>query len=342
MIDYRLPGGPRQSYFDALYRTTLEHRISPGLVYLYLPFLRDRLNWDREQCLWAAFVTGMTQNTLTTLRILEQLPGPPSTPQALTIFSQWFGASWSTLSYDTDRRYAKKETVAAVRSYCKLLCSEHVEPGVPDPQSYLFDADGGDWENLWDLITGSLRSFGRLSAWSYLEYVRIYGSGLDPSSMLFEDASGSRSHRNGMLFLCDLDHLVDDKRADDGIRQRGEKYDDFKGMCGWLEKRAEEKLGQFANQKDAGPFTLESALCAFKNSFFGRRYLGVYADMGWERLQWYETSVGKDDNWKLIMEAREALPGWLREESKPSGLTLKQKAAMFPQTGVPYRAEHFL
>lgn len=341
MLDYRTVEN-RGAYFDALYRATLEHKASPGCVYLYLPFLRDHLGWDREQCLWAALVNGLTQNPLTTLRILERLPAPPSVPSELQSFQQWFDEEWPRLSYDVDRRYGKVKTTEAIRSYCRLLHRETGDPSTLQPQSAMLDPDGGSWEDLWEMITKNVVSLGRLSAWSYLEYVRIYGSGQTPSSMLFNDASGSRSHRNGMLFLLGRDELVDDRRAANGIKQRGVKYEAFGKMCAWLERQYDERFERFSNLPDAGRFTGESVLCAFKNSFFGRRYFGCYHDMGYDRLQWYEKNVGRDRNWKMIMEAREALPDWLRLEVKNDGLTITQRAAIFPATGRPYRAEHFI
>jgi hypothetical protein len=87
---------------------------------------------------------------------------------------------------------------------------------------------------------------------------------------------------------------------------------------------------------------MESNLCTFKNHFFGRRYPGVYADMAHERIEWAEardqgayTDVFKDIRSEL-------LPDWLRTECETVPLTVKQKAAVFPGTGAPFRAEYFL
>jgi DNA polymerase III delta subunit len=48
-------------------------------------------------------------------------------------------------------------------------------------------------------------------------------------------------------------------------------------------------------------------------------------------------------NCGIFKEMRAAkLPEWLRQECQTDKLTLKQKAAIFPETGFPYRGEHFL
>lgn len=345
MTDYRLPGGPRQEYFEALYRMSLDHGVLPGMVYSYLPALKHALGWNKETCLWFAFLNGMTQNPLTSLRLFERLKAPPESREELAKFATWFNEEWPRLQYDTDRRYAKKDTVSAIKSYCRLLHSEHVDQDIIDRQSYLYDADGGEWENLWDMVTREIISFGRLSSWSYLEYVRIYGSGLEPDTLIFEDKSGSRSHRNGMLFLCDMDHMVWDKRAGNGFDG---KYKNYGKMCGWLQEQADIWQASYnetlrragANAQQASNFSFESALCMFKNSFFGRRYPGVYADLGWQRLEWYKANVGEDANYKLIRDIYATLPGWLQYGN--DDLTIPQRGAIFPTTGVPYRAEHFL
>ena len=64
--------------------------------------------------------------------------------------------------------------------------------------------------------------------------------------------------------------------------------------------------------------------------------------MAWERIEWAEardqaayTEMFKDMRSQL-------LPNWLRAECETEPLTVKQKAAEFPETGSPYRAEYFL
>ena len=47
-IDYRLREN-RTKYFDALYTLNLNYGVMPGLVYLYMPELAKRYNWDTEQ-----------------------------------------------------------------------------------------------------------------------------------------------------------------------------------------------------------------------------------------------------------------------------------------------------
>jgi hypothetical protein len=201
---------------------------------------------------------------------------------------------------------------------------------------------GKTYQELWSLVRNQYYSFGRLSSFSYLEYVHLNGFGADCDDLLFEDTSGSKSHRNGMLFLLGKDNLVWDKRAANGFDG---SYADFKTLCAELNDEAYDFLNGFreANPdvKRVNRFTLESNLCTFKNHFFGRRYPGVYADMAWERIEWAELR-NQHEFTTVFRDIRTLLPKWLRQECSNQQLTIQRKAAVFPETGVPFRGEHFL
>ena len=201
----------------------------------------------------------------------------------------------------------------------------------------------GEYAALWDHVRDSYFSFGRLSSFSYLEYVHLNGFGADCDDLLFSDKSGSKSHRNGMLFLIGKDELIWDKRLPNG--QDG-AYPKFNLMCGFLAAEADKFVDNFKaahpDVPNVGRFTMESNLCTFKNHFFGRRYPGVYADMAQERIEWADAR-GQSAYTDVFKDMRsQLLPDWLRVECESSPMTVKQKAAVFPETGLPYRAEHFL
>lgn len=330
MTDYRLQSN-RRAYFDALYAMNLEHRCMPGMVYTYMPELAKRLGWEKEQKLWFAFLNGLTQNPITSLILMEQLPIRPLEWAALVKFESWFDENWDRLQFDTDRRYQKKNTIQAILSYTKLA----TEMG--GQTSLLTNTYPELWERMSQII-----SFGRLSTFSYLEFVRIMGFGAECSDLMLGDLDGSRSHRNGLLMLLGRDDLVMDKRANNGVTG----YKNLPGIAKELSGYADAYLYDFKldypGLEHVGYFTLESQCCQFKNSFFGRRYPGVYADMAWERIIWAEEH-GWTEQAGIFRQIREdCLPDWLRCEVTNDGMTIKQRAVVFPTTGVPYRAEHFL
>jgi hypothetical protein len=333
MRDYREVEN-RRDYFDALYRLNLTQKIMPGLVYLYMPELAARYGWDDEQKLWFAFLNGMTQNPITSLRLFARLPSVPPAGATLSAFTDWFNTEWETLQFDTDRRYQKKDTVQSIKTYAALVAEHGSQRAM---------LTGKTWPQLWSLVRDGYYTFGRLSAFSYLEYVHLNGFGTDCGDLLFADKSGSKSHRNGILFLLGHDNLVWDKRLPNG--QDG-NYMWFKKMCDWLTREADTYLLQFAafnlEVPNVNRFTLESNLCTFKNHFFGHRYPGIYADMAQERIEWADER-GQSSFTAVFKEIREDnLPDWLRSECEPAKMSIKEKAALFPATGVPYRADNFL
>lgn len=337
--DYRLKEN-REEYFTKLYDLHLKYRIHPGCVYLAMPELVKRYNLDHEQRLWVAALNGNTQHILTTWRIFKEFPEIPSTESEQDKFTEWFNKNWHSLSFDSDRKYAKKLLPEFVKAY-SLLVKEY------GSQEKLLT---GSFFQLWDRVIKNYPGFGRLSTYSYLEYIQIMSSidgaeyGAQCDNMFFDDKDGSRSHRNGMFFLQGLDDYVWDKRqpnSHDG------NYPEFKTkVVPWLNAKTNGFLRGFQSSdhthKDAGYFTIESTLCCFKNSFFGRRHPGCYADMFQDRIEWYETR-NFESLVRVFKQMREDhLPDWLRRECDNPAIKFVDMAKMFPNTGIPYRGEFFL
>ena len=340
MKDYRLKEN-RREYFTKLYAITLTYGVLPGCVYLAMPELVNRYKLDHEQRLWVAALNGNTQHILTTWRIFKEFPEVPTSDMEQSRLTDWFNENWTTLSFDTDRKYAKKLLPAFVKRYSEL---------VKDYGSQQALLTAGSFSELWDRVIEGYPGFGRLSTYSYLEYVHIMSAiedssyGLDCDNMFFDDKDGSRSHRNGMFFLQGADEYVWDKRqpnSHDG------NYVEFKTkVVPWLNSKANEFLREFQSSKyvhpDAGYFTLESCLCAFKNGFFSRRHPGCYSDMFQDRIEWYDTR-GFESLTKVFKQIREdKLPEWLRRECDTNPMKFTDRAKVFAETGFPHRGEFFL
>lgn len=331
MRDCRLPVN-RPWYFERLYDLNLRYGIMPGLVYLYMPLLAEHYRWDAEQRLWFAFLNGMTQNPITSLRLWQRLPELPRGD--FSAFADWYNGEWERLQFDVDRRYHKNKTVPAIQQYATLVKTFGSQERMLSKRPFA---------ELWDMVYNQYYSFGRLSAFSYLEYVHLNGFGAPCTNLMFADKDGSRSHRNGMLFLLGRDSEVWDDRLPNGCDGA---YADLEQLGRYLQTAAEDWLTGFtarhAGLQDVGQFTLESNLCTFKNHFFGRRYPGVYADMAQERIVWADAR-GQHAATEVFKAMRSAhLPRWLRSECRPERLSMEQRGRRFPDTGVPFRAEYFL
>ena len=64
-----------------------------------------------------------------------------------------------------------------------------------------------NFEKVWDFVKENFLSFGRLSAFSYLEYLRIQGLNIECNNLFLDDVNGSRSHRNGLCMVLGRDDL---------------------------------------------------------------------------------------------------------------------------------------
>ena len=332
-LDYRLPEN-RKQYFTELYAMNLEHGVMPGLVYLYMPELKQRFGWDNETALWFATLNGFTQSPITSLRMMHQLDHVPTTDAEVNEFEAWFNTEWPNLHFDADRLKNKRNTVPGIRSYMNLVKEYGSQTKLFDPLT--------SYEELWSRVS-RIYGMGRLSCFSYLEYIKIMGYGTECTDLMLMDKDGSRSHRNGMLFLVGWDDLVWDKRANNGFDG---KYENFNNLCKRLNEGADNFLRQYKakypKHEHAGYFTFESQCCQFKNGFFGRRYPGVYADMAWDRIKWYDDRDMA--HWTTLFKAirEDRLPKWLREECEAKPIKRSDKANQFKLTGTPFRAEHFL
>jgi hypothetical protein len=333
MIDYRLPEN-RRVYFKALYNMNLQFNAHPGLVYLYLPALKKHFDWDDEQSLWFATINGHTQNPITSMKLLERMPQIPQSNVEWLLAEKAFNDEWSKLSFDTDRNKQKKDTFKGLRSYAELVSQYKTQSEMWSPYK--------SYEDVWS-IANQIHSFGRLSTFSYLEYVNIFGFGAQCTSLMFDDLDGSRSHRNGMFFLLNHDDKIWDKRQPDS---HDGKYEGMVRIAAYLENKSDQFLKEFFDEHGGHPrigkFTLESCLCQFKNGFFSRRYPGVYCDMGWDRIKWYDER-GMSKYTQVFKDIRsQNLPDWLREECEESVVPRKVKASLFAETGTPFRAEKIL
>ena len=103
MKDYRLKEH-RAEYFKDLYLMNLEHRVMPGLVYLYMPELAAHYSWGAEQRLWFAVINGCTQNPITSLRIFNKSPEIPRMPAHWRELDEWFNAGLRCSSTPTASR----------------------------------------------------------------------------------------------------------------------------------------------------------------------------------------------------------------------------------------------
>lgn len=313
----------------------LKHRSHPGMVYSFLPAIAEAYDLDEEGRAWLVWLNGNTQNAVTSLLLLEAAPRPENWRDAVAFWNNHFKA----LEWDTDRRHQKAKFGEATEAWWLSEGRDGASTG------WFVAADHEGWDRVWKYAKGHPH-MGRLSAWSMTEYARILLPGIpDAATLMLEDASGSRSHRNGLGLLAGYDSLY----WDAGDASLLGVVPDLAALGEDLLTEAKRRfyvLGQDylttgtdwddIPHPDISRLTLESALCTWKSWHKpNRRYPNCYADMMYNRIKKAEHRFGRA--LPLLWETRQRdLPEYLRLEDNPydPGLVpLKQNHYL--ETGCP-------
>lgn len=305
----------RREVFLRFFTFHLRYRSHPGCVYFVLPELAEREKWDTEAKLWFAYLNGNTQNPITSWRIFQRFPDVRNLDMAK--LKTWFDANWKKLAWDTDRRYFKSKFIKCVERYRELLGG--------GAQKSLFDSvaisddEAANFRSLWQFCEHNYTYFGRLSTFSYLEYLRIMGVAVDCDNLFLRDLDGSKSHRNGLSKVLGRDDLDwHDSNPSFKGRYTDQAFEWLKKEADLLLADAKKKTPSSVRKRDVGFFTMESALCTYKSWHRpNRRYPNVYADMMVERIRWSEQAWGDrlDAFWQI---RNEVLPKDLRLEDNPA------------------------
>lgn len=313
-MDFRLPEY-RREVFLRFYEFHSKYRSHPGGVYYLMPYISKKLGFGYEERLWFAYINGHTQNPVMSYIIFKQFPNL----QKIDVdeLQQWFDSNWSRLQWDTDRRYQKKEFPKSVGWYKDVVAQhgnstqEYFFYHILDKNSFYHNFDA-----LWVYLRKNFPTMGRLSAFSYSEYLKIMSLPIDCSQLFLEDMDGSRSHRNGLAIVLGRDDL--DFKHDKPIYTPAQME--------WLKEEAALLLDEAKERNilDASYYTLESALCTYKSWHRpNRRYPNVYSDMLHNRIRWAEERWPEEDL-EIFWDARkEYLPVYLRLEDNPNDPGLK-------------------
>lgn len=304
-LDLRLPEH-RRDVFLAFYDAHLRWRAHPGCVYYLFPALAEANGWTDEELLWFAFLNGNTQNPITSLLLHRAGPTPA---RAADVVDYW-RTNYRRLAFDTDRRHHKKALDVAVGSYLSLTGGNQLR--------FWRGAARGGWGGMWRAAT-SIHSFGRLSAWSYIEYLSLAGIEFEPETLMLDDRSGSKSHRNGLAKVCGLDAY--DWHASnptfDG-RYPPDLLEHFDREAHFLLADARATAAGKTYLPHVNLLTLESALCTYKSWHRPRRrYANVYNDMLHDRIVAAQAAWPEADLDVFWQARRDWLAPYLRLEDNP-------------------------
>ncbi len=325
-LDFRLPQY-RREVFLRFYEFHSKYNSHPGGVYYAMPWIFETHGTNIEEKLWYCYINGLCQNIITTHRICNIYPFYRVKSSVLfrdSLFF-WFRQNYGSLGWDTDRRYVKNKFESCVNNYLSLI-------GEGSQEEY-FNLSPNKFTNfdlVWDKVINNFSLFGRLSTFSYLEYLRIAGVNIECSNLFLEDINGSKSHRNGLCKVLGLDEWDWHDKINPSF---GGRY--TPEMIYYLQTEALLLFRETQMRvEEATLFTLESTLCCYKSWHRpNRRYPNVYNDMFYDRILYNEKATGERN--EMFREIRfQRLPKELRIEDNPGDPGLKpEKQNHYLNTG---------
>jgi hypothetical protein len=315
----------RREVFLRFYEFHTKYKAHPGAVYYTMPYLFEAFNLNTEQKYWLCFLNGVCQNIITTWEIFNRFPEVPKDKNRLDELSIFFRANYKKFGWDTDRRYVKNQFEKCVEKYMELLAGGTQEEYF---DAYCNENATVNFDNLWNVVMSQFYLFGRLSTFSYLEYLKIAGLNIECSTLFLFDLDGSKSHRNGLCKVLGRDDLDwhSSNPAFNGYEKTHLKALEYEGEILLQEAKA--------RGIDASYFTLESTLCCYKSWYRkNRRYPNVYNDMFYERILRNEREWGRKNF--LFREIRQSClpPHLLIEENYRDPGLKPEKQNWFRDTG---------
>ena len=151
-----------------------------------------------------------------------------------------------------------------------------------------------NFEIVWNEIKNNLYKFGRYSTWFYMQTLHSCGGlELEPNTLKLNDYSGSRSHRNGLLYALGQDALIDKKLTN-------KQYN-------ILEYKSKNILDNIKKYKKSNFYEMETVLCSYKKLFrrSNGRYLGYYLDRQAEEIKKVELDNWSGIDWNVFWQGRE-------------------------------------
>ena len=285
----------RKEAFIRWYAWSLEYKDCDPAVWL-TNYLHRRYEHNREQRYWLAWLYGNTYQLPTAWVLLQEFPDFELA--TYDRIKQWNDENYLRLRYQVDTKWNKGHLPEMFKSY-----KEWIGDGTQEDKfrSLFRDNPSEYFDVLWTEIKQHLFKFGRYSTWFYLQHLR-HTADVDvfPTSLMFNDYAGSRSHRNGFLFALGMEDRVDEKL-------REGEYDYLEGEGNMIMAEMQSRFPHLASAVDA--FTMETCLCSFKKIFREHhgRYLGYYLDRQAEEIQKAETDGWHGIEWNVLWQARKEM-----------------------------------
>lgn len=257
-------------------------------------YLNDRYEHNEEQKIWFCWLYGNTYQLPTAWILMNEFPDFELA--TVSRMMDWNTKNYLRLRYQTDTKWNKGHLPKMFASYQKFVGEKTQKEKI---ESYYGDNESQSFDNLWMGVKDDLYKFGRYSTWFYLQHLKhTCDIKIDPTSMMLNDYSGSKSHRNGLLMGLGKDDDYDKKLTK-------KEYEYLEDAAKDIILETKSRYPEIATEADN--FTFETCLCSYKKIFRRKhgRYLGYYLDRQAEEI----TQVSRDGwygiDWEVLWQARE-------------------------------------
>lgn len=282
-------------------------------------YLNKRYEHNDEERLWLCWLYGNTYQLPTAWVLKNEFPDYElATVDRIT---QWNTHNYKRLRYQTDTKWNKGHLPIMFESYQKFIGKRSQREVM---EGYYGANERESFTNLWKAVNDNLHKFGRYSTWFYLQHLQATaGVNIVPTSLMLNDYSGSRSHRNGLLYALGKDDLIDSKLSSNEYENLERSADDI---------IIEMKIRFPDLRNDINFFTMETCLCSFKKIFREHhgRYLGYYLDRQSEEIEQAEQDGWGGIDWDVLWQARNET---LDERLAGRGKIDKEKFTFYLRTG---------
>lgn len=290
-MDYRLRENRREA-FIRWYAWSLKYDDCDPAVWA-TNYLNERYEHNDEERIWLAWLYGNTYQLPTAWVLKNEFPDfELATVDRIT---EWNTANYKRLRYQTDTKWNKGHLPVMFASYQKFIGNKSQREVL---ENYYGDNESRNFDNLWNVLKDNLHKFGRYSTWFYLQHLKhTAGIRINPTSLMLDDYSGSRSHRNGLLYALGKDDLCDTKFTKS-------EYVSLEIQSTEILMETKSRFPDLADQVDF--FTMETCLCSFKKIFREHhgRYLGYYLDRQAEEIMQSEKDGWYGIEWEVLWQAR--------------------------------------
>jgi len=291
-VDYRERQNRREA-FKRWYAWSLNYGDCDPAIWM-ANYINERYEHNDEQRLWFAWLYGNTYYLPTSWVLMNEFPD-----FELATFDRmnaWNTENYKRLRYQTDTKWSKGHLADMYASYEKFVGKGTQREKL---ESYFGDNEEQNFDNLWEALKDGLYKFGRYSTWFYMQQLKHTADiPMESTSLMLNDYSGSRSHRNGWLYALGEEDKVDTKLTAD-------EYQRLEDNAQYLLQEMRIEYPHLADQIDY--FSMETCLCSFKKLFRTHhgRYLGYYLDRQAEEIRKVEQDGWSGIEWKVLWQARE-------------------------------------